>query len=232
MMPPEDPNPRVTPLATLYKFNSYRVPSGSDQVTLFDDALLVYSLASQRSSRSIFSSQSLLSPAVRSDIIPRSSAIGGVERRSPRLYIRPRRRSQSPQLTQKHHMLNAKRKSVSDRTICVHGNFLSLKYRFFESSMGKRYIMSMQSLVGRLLAHYVFWKDNSQSTSEVCKRMLIEDWSSSQYVWNFPLQLFDFVGIAEDSEAEMRKGIELYHSQDVASVSAGARNARQAVVAF
>ena len=92
--------------------------------------------------------------------------------------------------------------------------------------------MQMENLVGRLLVHYVFWKDNSQSTSEVRKRMLVEDWSSSQYAWNFPLQLFDFVGIAEFSEAEMRKGIELYHSQDVASVSAGARNSRQAVVAF
>ena len=103
----------------------------------------------------------LLSPAVRSDSIQRSSAIGGAERRSLRLCLRPRCRSQSPQLTQKHHMLNANRKYVDDRTICVHGNFSPLKYRFFESSMGKRYIMWMQNLVGRLLAHDVFWKDNS-----------------------------------------------------------------------
>ena len=74
-MPSENPNLCPTALAILYKLILYKVLSDSGQVSVFDDALLAYSLASERSGQSIFSNQSLLSQARRSDVIRRSSAI-------------------------------------------------------------------------------------------------------------------------------------------------------------
>jgi hypothetical protein len=112
----------------------------------------------------------------------------------------------------------ARQTYVSERGVCVHGNFMPLKYRFFESRLEKRYVTWIKDPVDRLWAHYVLWRSDFDSDSELRRRMLDEDWSFerfancpamrnvySQYFWGFPLKLFDFIGISEISATEMRR---------------------------
>ena len=112
----------------------------------------------------------------------------------------------------------ARQTYVSERGICVHGNFMPLKYRFFESRLEKRYVTWIKDPVERLWAHYVLWRSDLDSDNELRRRMLDEDWSFerfancptirniySQYFWGFPLKLFDFIGISEFSTTEIQR---------------------------
>ena len=112
----------------------------------------------------------------------------------------------------------ARQTYVSERGICVHGNFMPLKYRFFESRLEKRYVTWIKDPVERLWAHYTYWKSDLDSDNELRRRMLDEDWSFerlascpairniySQYFWGFPLKLFDFIGISEFSATEIQR---------------------------
>ena len=112
----------------------------------------------------------------------------------------------------------ARQTYVSERGICVHGNFMPLKYRFFEPSLEKRYVTWVKHPAERLWDHYVLWKSDLDSGNALRRRMLDEDWSFerfancpamrniySQYFWGFPLKLFDFIGISEFSVTEMQR---------------------------
>ena len=112
----------------------------------------------------------------------------------------------------------ARQTYVRERSICVHGNFMPLKYRFFESRLEKRYVTWIQEPVERLWAHYALWKSDLDGDNELRRRMLDEDWSFErfakcpamrniyrQYFWGFPLKLFDFIGISEFSVTEMQR---------------------------
>jgi hypothetical protein len=112
----------------------------------------------------------------------------------------------------------ARQAYVSEKGICVHGNFMPLKYRFFESRLEKRYVTWIKDPVERLWAHYVLWRSDLDSDNELRRRMLDEDWSFerfancptirniySQYFWGFPLKLFDFIGISEFATTEIQR---------------------------
>lgn len=112
----------------------------------------------------------------------------------------------------------ARQTYVSERGICVHGNFMPLKYRFFEPSLEKRYVTWIKHPAERLWAHYALWKGDLNSENALRRRMLDEDWSFerfakcpeirniySQYFWGFPLALFDFIGISEFSTTEIQR---------------------------
>jgi hypothetical protein len=75
----------------------------------------------------------------------------------------------------------ARQTYVSERGVCVHGNFMPLKYRFFESRLEKRYVTWIKDPVDRLWAHYVLWKSDFDSDSELRRRMLDEDWSFERF---------------------------------------------------
>jgi hypothetical protein len=75
----------------------------------------------------------------------------------------------------------ARQAYVSERGICVHGNFMQLKYRFFESRLGKRYVTWIKDAVERLWAHYVLWRIDLDSDNELRRRMLDEDWSFERF---------------------------------------------------
>jgi hypothetical protein len=75
VMPSGNSNPRLNSLAITYKLHLCRLLEDRDQVARFNESLLSYSGEAHDSSDNIFLDQPLLSPAVRSDIIERSSAI-------------------------------------------------------------------------------------------------------------------------------------------------------------
>jgi hypothetical protein len=357
-LPSKDSNPRLHPLAIAYKLRLYKVILDPKIVGNFNDALLSYSREADTSDTGILSSQALLSPSVRNDIIDHSSAtnqliardylgrkngilfydplpdsgdrwasgnltgddvkkinqhiarvspellpvlteaigkglsstdllrsssarflkasqsrslLGYVTKHSLRSHFQKRRhdgdtdREHKPQMLISLHLpavtvegylptvkqqfndtivedyidrpmssghfirkMNtlrgafqyARRAYLSDMALCVHGNFLPLKYRFFESRIKKQYVTWMMEPVDRLQSHYTLWRSdfNLESAGELRRRMLDEDWSFetfancpeirniySMYLWGFPLKLFDFIGIAEFPELEMQR---------------------------
>ena len=75
--------------------------------------------------------------------------------------------------------------------------------------------------MARLVSHYAYWQrsydPNSALTSALHRRVVEEGWTLerfclapelrniySQFQWGFPLQRFDFVGLTEFYEKEMR----------------------------
>jgi hypothetical protein len=80
----------------------------------------------------------------------------------------------------------------------------------------------MRDPVARLISHYHYWYDaydpEAFDTRPLHRRVVEERWSLekfclsdelrnlySQYLWGFPLERFDFIGIMEDYEADLRR---------------------------
>lgn len=106
----------------------------------------------------------------------------------------------------------------SDHPVCVHGHFLPLKYRLFQTSLQKRFVTWLRDPVDRLVEHYWLWKDSAEdaNSGKLRRRMMLEDWSLerfafcpeirniySKFLWGFPLRYFDFVGIVEFHDSEL-----------------------------
>jgi hypothetical protein len=102
---------------------------------------------------------------------------------------------------------------------CVHGHFLPIKYLLLSVKNKLRFLTWMRNPVERVISHYFYWKgiyNSETSTSPHLKRVIDEDWSLerfclgaefrnlySQYLWGFPLEMFDFVGIVEFYEDDL-----------------------------
>ena len=96
---------------------------------------------------------------------------------------------------------------------CIHGHFLPLKYLLLGSKKKVKFITWMRDPVERLASHYHFWKrsDDSDNAPALHRRIIEEGWSFerfcfsnelrnlySQFLWGFPFNRFDFVGITKD----------------------------------
>jgi len=144
---------------------------------------------------------------------------------------------------------------------CVHGHFLPIKYLLLNSKQKLFFLTWMRDPVERAISHYRYWQ-GSYDPNKHCpphhKRVIEEGWSLerfclgpefrnlySQYMWGFPLEMFDFIGIVEFYEddlayladnyleasldicrlnvsdkkdeipPELREAIERYHDKDV-----------------
>jgi hypothetical protein len=95
---------------------------------------------------------------------------------------------------------------------CVHGHFLPLKYLLLADKEDLRFITWMRNPVERLLSHYYFWKRtyDPQNAPRLHRKVCEENWSLErfclgpelrnlygQFLWGFPLEFFDFIGITE-----------------------------------
>jgi hypothetical protein len=93
---------------------------------------------------------------------------------------------------------------------CIHGHFLPLKYLLLGCKTKVRFVTWMRDPVERLVSHYWYWKRSfDPHCAPPLHRMVIEeDWSLerfclsaelknfySQFLWGFPLEMFDFIGI-------------------------------------
>lgn len=98
---------------------------------------------------------------------------------------------------------------------CVHGHFLPVKYLLGAQHAGARFVSWMRHPVDRLLSHYFFWRKHAPPSPRhaVHHRMHAEDWSLerfclapelrdvyTQFLWAFPLEYFEFIGITEHYE--------------------------------
>ena len=106
-----------------------------------------------------------------------------------------------------------------EKDSCIHGHFLPLKYLFLPRQLDVFYITWMRDPVERLASHYHYWKRvYDPATAELLQRRVVdESWSFErfalgpelrnfycQFLWGFPLEKFDFIGITEHYEEDLR----------------------------
>lgn len=106
-------------------------------------------------------------------------------------------------------------------TECIHGHFLPVKYLLLGDKLDCRYVTWMREPVARLVSHYHYWfrtyDPESDLTSPLHRKVVEENWSLeqfclsrelknvySQYLWGFPAQRLDFIGITEFYEEDLR----------------------------
>jgi len=110
---------------------------------------------------------------------------------------------------------------------CVHGHFLPLKYLELARTLPCTFVTWLREPVARLVSHYYYWQRAydpvSDLTSPLHRRVIEEGWSLqrfclapelrnvySEFLWGFPLERLDFIGITEFFADDLR-----YFSQRV-----------------
>ena len=106
-------------------------------------------------------------------------------------------------------------------TGCIHGHFLPVKYLLLGDKLDCQYVTWMREPMARLVSHYHYWfrtyDPESDLTSPLHRRVVEEGWSLEafclspelrnvycQYLWGFPIHRFDFIGITEFYEEDLR----------------------------
>ncbi len=104
---------------------------------------------------------------------------------------------------------------------CIHGHFLPLKYLLLADVRPTVFVTWMREPIERLVSHYHYWLDHydpdSTDTRPLHRRVVEEQWSLeqfclsdamrnlySEFLWGFPLERFDFIGMTENYEADLR----------------------------
>ncbi|GAA0423712.1 hypothetical protein GCM10009133_35340 [Cocleimonas flava] len=107
-----------------------------------------------------------------------------------------------------------------DEIQCIHGHFLPLKYRFHKSKINFKYVTWMREPAERLASQYYYMKrhysDEKAKNQPLLKKLSDENWSLerfclgpelqntySKFLWGFPLDLFDFIGIVEHYNSDL-----------------------------
>lgn len=104
---------------------------------------------------------------------------------------------------------------------CVHGHFLPLKYLELSRTLPCTFVTWLREPVARLVSHYYYWQraydPASDLTSSLHRRVIEEGWSLqrfclapelrnlySEFLWGFPLERLDFIGITEFFADDLR----------------------------
>lgn len=117
----------------------------------------------------------------------------------------------------------AVRQAVPERRLrgiqCIHGHFLPLKYAPLARRCGGRYVVWLRDPVERLASHYHYWQRSYEpaQAGRLHRRVVEEDWTLerfclapelrnlySAFLWGFPLRRFDFIGITEYYDDDVR----------------------------
>ncbi len=112
---------------------------------------------------------------------------------------------------------------------CVHGHFLPLKYLLMASNKPVKFVTWMRDPVDRILSHYYYWKKpyNPTLAAPFRRKVFDEDWSIEnfcfckelrnlyyQFLWGFPIDNFDFIGVTEFYDQDLLYFCELFlHSK-------------------
>ena len=102
---------------------------------------------------------------------------------------------------------------------CVHGHFLPAKFLSSQGKYEMNFITWLRDPVERLLSHYYFFRRSydPKTAGPLFRKIIEENWSLerfcfseeyknlySKYLWNFPYDRFDFVGLTEFYEDDLR----------------------------
>ncbi len=126
---------------------------------------------------------------------------------------------------------------------CIHGHFLPLKYLLLSVKKDLKFITWMRDPIERILSHFFFWKRyyDPATAPKLHHRMVEEDWTVErfclspelqniygQFLWGFPLEYLDFIGITEFYDEDLAYFSEVYlncnlavHAENVGSKEGG-----------
>jgi hypothetical protein len=95
---------------------------------------------------------------------------------------------------------------------CIHGHFLPIKYLLMGYKREVKFVTWMRNPVERVISHYYFWKKTyiPGQVPNLHRKVIEEGWSIErfclgpevrnlywQFLWGFPIEYFDFIGITE-----------------------------------
>lgn len=115
---------------------------------------------------------------------------------------------------------------------CIHGHFLPLKYLLLSLKKDLRFITWMRDPVERVLSHFYYLKSfyDPSTAPDLHRKIIEEDWSVerfclsielknlySQFLWGFPLEYFDFIGITEFYDEDLSYFSRQYLNTDLES---------------
>lgn len=95
---------------------------------------------------------------------------------------------------------------------CIHGHFLPYKYDSFYETGEHTFVTWLRDPLERLTSHYYYWKEyhDKMEVQPLLKKFLKEEWTFedfafseevrniySLFLWNFPVERFDFIGVTE-----------------------------------
>ena len=101
---------------------------------------------------------------------------------------------------------------------CIHGHFLPYKYDYYLKRDNCYFITWLREPLDRLASHYYYWyrSYNKNKSSYLHRKVVEEKWSFkkfafsekmknfySQFLWNFPIENFDFIGVFEFYQSDM-----------------------------
>lgn len=114
---------------------------------------------------------------------------------------------------------------------CVHGHFLPAKYLPLAQRDELVFVTWMRDPVVRLLSHYRYWQHSydAEHSAPHHRQVVEEGWTLeafclseafrnvySQYLWDFPLERFAFIGISEHYREDLQAFSREYLGSDLA----------------
>ena len=105
-------------------------------------------------------------------------------------------------------------------TKCIHGHFIPYKYAGLYGKKNIQFVTWLRDPLERLASHYHFWfrhYDANTTPGSLHRKVVEENWSFetfcfskemqnfyAQFLWKFPITQFDFVGITEHFDDDIR----------------------------
>ena len=101
---------------------------------------------------------------------------------------------------------------------CIHGHFLPAKYLPLQRDHEVRFVTWLRDPVERLVSHYYFFRRSydPNTAGPLFRRIIEEGWSLerfclseeyrnlySRYLWHFPYEAFDFIGLIEAYDEDL-----------------------------
>jgi hypothetical protein len=107
---------------------------------------------------------------------------------------------------------------------CIHGHFLPFKYQKLLDSRSTFFITWLREPTERLISHYYHWQRvYHEKSAPLYKKVVEESWSLEKfclseemknlygkYLWRFPIDKFEFIGITEYFEDDVSYFINKY----------------------
>jgi len=103
---------------------------------------------------------------------------------------------------------------------CIDGHFMPTKYFPLKQSGKAKFICWLREPLARMVSHYNFWLrnyDGGIGKGDLHCKVVEDKWSLehfcfsdemrnfyAQFLWNFPLDLFDFIGITERFDEDLQ----------------------------
>lgn len=126
---------------------------------------------------------------------------------------------------------------------CVHGHFLPAKYLPLAERNELVFVTWMRDPVARLFSHYRYWRLSYDAEHSLPhhKQVIEEGWTLeefclseafrniyTQYLWNFPLERFAFIGISEHYREDLHAFSRKYLAADLACHRSNVTHVRSA----